>query len=126
MLDPVAALADRTFVLLLAGNPLARLRSRGSGEMFWETFVVEPLAPGDELAPEVLDTELWKHCSFTLQHERTKCALEVFSAGGAPPRRYPPAGQLMVELRGSYTFVPPANVPVPWWRRVLAAIGLAG
>jgi len=119
----VAALverSDRVFVLMWRSVDLAVLVSLGSGEMFWESFMVEPLAQGPRLA-KLMDAEAWKKQEFTLRHERTGLLLSIFSAGDEPPSRSD-EGIITVTLRGTYGFAPapPRSAPLAGlWLRVL-------
>lgn len=103
--------SDRVFILAWRGNDLARLRSEGGSEMFWERFRVEPLVAG-ALLEKLFDPELWNKADFALRHERTGSVLEsVFSAGGQPPSPVEPDGRLLISIRGTYMFTPPSSTP---------------
>jgi hypothetical protein len=104
--DAPALVSDRVFILSWRGVDVARLQSRGSGEMFWETFLVEALTlPPHE---KLLDPEAWANFEFALRHERTGTSLKnLFSAGGRPPR-LEEAGTHIVSLRGTYMFSAPS------------------
>lgn len=107
--DAPNAVSDRVFVLVWRGADIARLRSRGSPEMFWETFLVEPLTVASR--DKVFDAEAWGHVEFVLRHERTGVKLKnVFSSGGHPPR-LDGTGGITVTLRGTFMFSPPDPAP---------------
>ena len=114
-------LSDRVFILASHGTDLARLISRGSSEMFWESFLVEPLAK-DAIPAKLLDADIWSEVDFVLRHERTGIIIEnVFSAGGHPPSRLEPNKSLHVRIRGTYTFTPPAR-PASFLKWIIARL----
>ena len=118
---PKPFIDDRDFILVWKVRDVGRLRSIGSREMFWETFVLEPL--GLPLAACLEDRDAWGLCEFALRHERTGAVLDkVFSPGGATPDPPPSVATSTrpscVTLRGTYCFRPSAPVSrtKPWWR----------
>ena len=118
--DKADPLRDRVFILVWKESDMARLRSIGSGDMFWEGFRVEPLVEG-ALLDKLGDAEAWGRCEFVMRHERTGIVLEhVFSAGGKAPSGQKD-GLMSVSMRGTYLFAPPAP-PDPFVRRVGAAL----
>jgi hypothetical protein len=114
------SLHDRVFVLAWRGVDVARMRSTGSGEMFWESFRVEPLR-GDALPAVVLDAGAWSRDELTMRHERTGIVMPyVLTAGGRAPSLVPNLARRLarhgscavVEIRGTYSFVAPERRPL--------------
>ena len=118
--EVAVVLSDRVFWLTRRGDRqgelLARLSSLGSSEMFWEIFKVEPLEREHEVL--LLEPDPWRRCEYRLWHQRTGAELEVFSAGGMPPRRTQ-GGDWVVDLRGTYMFIPAKKSPVSLAQRML-------
>jgi hypothetical protein len=118
----VDALANRVFVLHWQGTPVARLRSLGVSDMFWESFCVEPMVQG-ELLDRLLDSAVWDRCEFTLHHEPTGTVVpHFFCPRGQPPSRAQANGSMTVLLRGTSFFPLPAAPPASRLRRLGRAL----
>ena len=118
----VHALVNRVFVLYWQGTPVARLRSLGVSDMFWESFCVEAMVQG-ELLDGLLDSAVWDRCEFTLRHERTGTVVpSFFCPRGRPPSREQANGPITVLLRGTAFFPLPAAPAASRLRRLGQAL----
>lgn len=105
------------WLVLIEGQPVAELSDCRSEEMFWDSYLVEPI--GDH--PETLTEEFWYPDVHQLRNIRfTEFTVDAFGSFEPESNR--------VTLRLAYIRIPPDPPPPPTrWERILSwFLGLMG